>query len=171
MTGVLTLMLEQNKYLSHVEIVFISPEEEPNTGDLFDIVKIDENTFVPTIFIVSKQTEHMKKLLDTRRSSNELIAGMLGIKSEHLTPELLRRFIISHELGHAADYVKNYESNPDYQGAEAAEEWNMHYEANLLTMPVRGLDPAELLDEVSKFNNLPTLPWHPPFDEGGVCSK
>ncbi len=153
-SDLLRIMLEQNTFLSHVEIVFISPEEEPNTGGFFHRVEVDEDTFVPTISIVSEQAEHMQKLMETRRSSAERVADMLGIEFKDMTPNLLRQFIITHELGHAVDYVRNYETNPDYQGADAAEEWDLHYEANLLTMPVSGMDPTDLRKEVSEFDNL-----------------
>ncbi|PIR41968.1 MAG: hypothetical protein COV30_00890, partial [Candidatus Yanofskybacteria bacterium CG10_big_fil_rev_8_21_14_0_10_37_15] len=153
-SDMLKLMLEQFNYLAHVEVVFISPEEEPNTGGFFHKVQVDDGTFVPAIFIVSENQEHMRKLKDTRRSSVQIIADMLGIDFSQLSPILLRQFIILHEIGHANDYVKNYENNPDYQGANAAEEWDLHYEANLLTMPVPGFDPVDLREKVSRFSDL-----------------
>lgn len=150
----LRLLLEKHEHLSHVEVVFISPKEEPNTGGFFHRVQINEQTFVPTIFIVSENQEHMNRLKDTRQSSSARVADMLGIDFSQLSPNLLRQFIIAHELGHASDYVKNYETNPDYQGSDAAEEWDLHYEANLLTMPVPSFDPVDLLEELSSFDNL-----------------
>jgi len=150
----LRLILEQNQHLSHVGVVFILPQKEPNTGGVFRRVKIDENTVIPTVFIVSEDADHIKKLFNTRRSSAERIAKLLGINFEDMSPKLLRQFIIAHEFGHANDYVRNYEENPDYKGAEAAEEWGVHYEMNLQTMPVRGLDPVELQEEIANFQNL-----------------
>jgi len=79
---------------------------------------------------------------------------MLGISLPQLSPKLLRLFIIAHEIGHASDYVKNYETNPDYEGSDAAEEWDLHYEANLLTLPVPGFDPVDLHEELSKYSGL-----------------
>ncbi|MDD4996268.1 MAG: hypothetical protein PHW15_02230 [Patescibacteria group bacterium] len=151
---VLKLILEQYDYLSHVEIVFISPEEEPNTGGFFDRVRVDEQTFVPTIFIVSMDKKHLCRLKDVRRSSSTRVAEIPGISFSRLSPNLLRQFIIAHELGHASDYIRNYETNPDYHGSDAAEKWDLHYESNLLTMPVPGFDPVDLREELSKFDNL-----------------
>lgn len=153
-SAMLRLVLEQYGHLSHVEVVFISPEEEPDTGGFFHRVQVDTQTFVPTIFIVSEDQEHLLKLKNTRRSSVQNTADMLGIHFSHLSPNLLRQFIIAHEIGHASDYVKNYETNPDYQGSDAAEEWDLHYEANLLTMPVPGFDPVDLREEISTFGDL-----------------
>ena len=150
----LKLILEKNDHLSHVEVVFISPEEEPDTGGFFHRVKVDEQTFVPTIFVVSENQEHMNRLKDARKSSAARVASMLGIDFSKLSPALLRQFIVAHELGHASDYVKNYETNPDYKGADAAEEWDLHYEANLLTMPVPSFDPVDLREELSRFDSL-----------------
>lgn len=150
----LELVLNQNPHLSHIEVVFISPEDEPNTGGIFRRVQIDEQTYIPTIFIVSKNQEHMSRLKQTRQKSAARVAELLGIDFAELSPELLRQFIIAHELGHASDYVKNYETNPDFHGSDAVEEWELHYEANLLTMPVPGLDPVELREVLSQFDNL-----------------
>ncbi len=153
-SDMLTLILEQHDHLSHIEIVFISPEDAPNTGGSFHIVQVDEQSFIPTIFIVSENQEHMRKLKDTRHSSAQRVADMLGINFSQLSPSLLRQFIIAHEIGHASDYIKNYETNPDYQGTNAVEEWDLHYESNLLTMPVPGFDPVDLYEKLSKFNDL-----------------
>lgn len=150
----LKLLLEEYKHLAHVEVVFISPEEEPDTGGFFHRVQVDEQTFVPTIFIVSQNQEHMSRLRDARQASAARVADMLGIDFSQLSPDLLKKFIVAHELGHASDYVINYETNPDYQGSNAAEEWDLHYEANLLTMPVPGFDPVDLREELSSFDNL-----------------
>lgn len=157
MASVLRLMLEQNKYLAQVEVLFIPPEEEPNTGGCFHLVKVNKDTIVPSIFIVVKQKEHLEKLFGIRRSSVELVAQMLGIEARDLTSDLLRQFIIAHEFGHTTDYIKNYESNSDYLGTEAAEAWRLHYDSNLLSLPVKGLDPAELQEEISQFSDLPAF--------------
>ena len=153
-SDMLKLILEQNSHLSHIEVVFISPKEEPNTGGYFHRVQIDEQTFVPTIFIVSANEEHARRLKNTRQSSAKRVANMLGINFSQLSPNLLKQFIIAHELGHSSDYAKNYETNPNYQGSDAAEEWELHYEGNLLTMPVPGFDPVDLREELSRFDNL-----------------
>ncbi|MBU0625618.1 hypothetical protein KKF05_04710 [Patescibacteria group bacterium] len=152
--NLLKLMLEQYNELSHIEVVFIPPEETPDTGGFFHRIQVDEKTFIPTIFIVSEDQEHLQRLKDTRRSSSQRVADLLGVDFSQLSPRLLRQFIIAHEMGHANDYVKNYETNPEYQGSDAAEEWDVHYEANLLTMPASGFDPVSLREEVSKFESL-----------------
>lgn len=151
---ILKLVLKQNQFLSHIEVAFISPKEEPGTAGILHQIQIDKDTIIPTIFIVSEDKEHMEKLMQSRKESAKRTAQMLGIDFLDLTPTLLKQFIVAHELGHAADYIKNYETNPDYKGAEAAEEWEMHYDANLMTMPVPDYAPAELMKEMAKHNDL-----------------
>jgi hypothetical protein len=151
---ILKIALEQNKHLSHVEIIFVSPKEVPYTGGLFHRVQVDEQTFIPTISIVAENEKHMQKLKDTRQASAKKAAEMLGINFFDLTPRLLRQFIIAHELGHADDYVINYETNPDYTGAGAVKEWNLHYRSNLLTLPVPGWSPRALREEILQYNDL-----------------
>ena len=141
-------MAEEQPLLSQVEINFISPDEEPNTGGFFDVIELGEGKFVPTIFIVTEQTNHMVALMKNRQTSIEMSASMLALSFENMTPRLLRLFIIAHELGHATDYIKNYEK---YGGIQ---EWREHYEANLLLLPVTGLDPAELQSEISGCKSL-----------------
>ena len=150
----LKLTLQQYPHLSHVEIKFVPPDDRIDTGGTFDQIKIDEDTFLPIIFIVSKDAKHIEKIMQTRKESAKRVAEMLGIKFEDLTPELLRQFIIAHEFGHADDYVKNYEQNPEYKGGQITEEWNLHYEANLYSMPVPGYDPVDLKNEIENFTNL-----------------
>jgi hypothetical protein len=82
------------------------------------------------------------------------VAELLGIDFVDLSPELLRQFIVAHEMGHASDYVKNYENNPDLSGPAVAEEWNLHYEANLLAMPVPGMDPVDLRQTAAEYADL-----------------
>lgn len=150
----LSLIFEENPHLSNIEVFKISPKDEPNTGGYFHRLKINENTFIPSIFIVEKDDEHMKKILKTREPSARRVAELLGINFSDLTPDLLRQFIISHELGHASDYVKNYENNPKNEGGDAANEWNLHYEANLTNLPVPGFDPVDLRYEFQYFDTL-----------------
>jgi len=152
--SLLRLVFEQHEQLRHVEIVLVAPIEKPDTGGTFHRVQVDEQTIIPTIFIVFEDYEHMRRLKDVRHSSAQRVADMLGIDFSRLSLSLLRQFIVAHEIGHAFDYVTNYEMNTRYQGANVAEEWDLHYEANLLALPVSGFSPVELLEEVSKFSNL-----------------
>lgn len=153
----LELMFALHPFLAHVKIQFVSPDDEPNTGGFFHRIKIDEQTFIPSVSIVSFSAKHLQRLIEVRKSSNQQVARLLGISISEMTPDLLRQFIIAHEFGHATDYVRNYETNPDYHGAEAAQEWNTHYDANLFTLPVPGYDPVDLIEEIARFDNLITF--------------
>ena len=150
----LKLLLDQNRHLSHIGIVFIPPEEEPNTAGFFETVEISSRQFYPEVFIVSESQEHAQKLKNTRESSAKKVAEMLGIDFSKLTPELFKKFIIAHEFGHASDYIKNYESNPVYQTTKAAEEWKLHTESVLSLLPFPGVAPSDLYEEILKFNTL-----------------
>lgn len=153
--NLLKQMVRVNPFLANVKIVFISHDTEPNTGGTFDIVKVDEHALAPIISIVENNKEHMERVLRERRSSIELVARKLGIPFEKMTPELLRIFIISHELGHASDYIKNYQLNPNYGSVEGAvEDWNVHYEATISSLPVSDLDPSQLKDRLNKYSSI-----------------
>lgn len=154
MLDMLKIIVEKYDYLSDIEVMMISPEEEPNTGGYFERVKIDENTYIPRIVLVRNNLEHMTRIRDTRHASAKRVADLLGIDITQLTPELLRKFIIAHEFGHTKDYIQNYERNPDYQGVEASQEWDWNYEQTLMSLPVPGLDPVDLREKVSQFQSL-----------------
>ncbi len=149
-----SLIYDQNPSLSNIRVDYVTPEDEPGTGGYLELVEIRKDVFVPTIFVMPGQDGHMKNLMKSRRSSAEIAANMLGIAFEKMTPRLLGLFIMAHELGHVTDYIRNYELNSDYKGAEAAEEWRIHYDLNLLALPVSGLDPSGLRQEINNFRNL-----------------
>ncbi|MBT4722583.1 hypothetical protein HOB30_02400 [Candidatus Falkowbacteria bacterium] len=152
----LEFMLKQNPLIGKIEVKFVLPEDEPCTGGFFTPVVADGKESVPVISIVKRDLKHINNVIDIRKSSAKAVAQLLEIDFSEMTPDLLRLFIIAHELGHATDYIANYESNPDYlgDGAEAVEEWKLHYDVNLLMMPVPGFDPVELRDEFTKYDNL-----------------
>lgn len=154
MLEMLKILLEEYDYFADVEVKMISPEEEPNTGGYFKRIQIDEDTYIPRIVLVRANEEHMTRIKETRQASSQRVADLLGIDVEQLTPELLRKFIIAHELGHTKDYIQNYAKNPDYQGVEASQEWDWHYQQNLMSLPVPGLDPVDLREALSHFQNL-----------------
>ncbi len=149
-----SLMYSQHPSLSNIKVDYITPEDESETGGYFELVEVGGDVPVPTVFVMPEQTDHMRDLMRNRQSSAKMVAHMLGIPFEKMTPRLLGLFIMAHELGHATDYIRNYELNSDYKGIKAVEEWDMHYAVNLLSLPVSGLDPAELRQEMKNFGNL-----------------
>ncbi len=152
--NLLRLALEQHPRLSGVEIQLISPEQEPDTGGLFHAVQIDKDHQVPTISIVTKDNQHLEQLFKNRRTSVEAVATLLGIKPEDMTPDLLRSFIIAHELGHASDYFTNYVTEDAQDKASAGENWFIDYDLNLIVLPVSGLDPAKLRSRLARYSSL-----------------
>lgn len=152
--SLLELIAEQNPALAHIEVHFVNPEDHPDIGGFFSRIQTDENTVTPAVFIVEKDKNHLNNFLRSRRASAEVVAKLLGIEFKNLTPDTLRKFIICHELGHATDYVTNYESNPELTNNQAADEWNMHYQSVLMTLPVPGLNPAQLRKELRKYVNV-----------------
>lgn len=92
------------------------------------------------VTIMPLSREHYEKLLETRKDSVAQVAGRLGISVESITPEILRTFIILHELGHAQDYMS--------RGIKPAE-WREMLAKERDTLPVPGQNPATLLNAIS----------------------
>jgi hypothetical protein len=109
----LILLLEQHENLADIEITPVSPKLEPNTGGVFDKYYMEDGTIIPTVFIVEDKDGHMRKMMQNRKKSVLMVAEMLGIEPEEMSPEILKQFIVAHEFGHATDYVKNYQNNPE----------------------------------------------------------
>jgi hypothetical protein len=107
---------------------------------------------VPKILMALSGPEHVKYLMEMRPTAIELVAEGLGVAPEDITPELLEAFIFLHEYGHAKDYLTNYRGESDnatHSHEEAIQEWNEHYKASLLSLPVPGFDPSDLRTEVT----------------------
>lgn len=153
---IIRLAKEQHPHLECVQTVFIPPVDEPNTGGFFNTVVTEDRNIVPTIFIVSEENgEHTQNLMSARQASAKMASEMLGISFKDMSPRLLKMFIIAHELGHAADYVINYLTNPEYKNTNDADEaWNLHYVVNLYSLPIPELDPPQLSEELERAGSL-----------------
>lgn len=92
------------------------------------------------IDIMPTSREHYQRLMETRPTSVQMVADRLGISREAMTPELLRAFIILHELGHAGDYLS--------MGKEAAKSWSARSNEEKAALPVPNQNPATLLNAI-----------------------
>ncbi len=146
--ALLQKILVRHPELANITVEFISTSEEPYTGGVFDVISHDEYGLVPIIYIVEKEEGHLMNILKTRQGSIEIMAKKLGIAKEEVTIDVLQNFILSHELGHAYDFIKNY------QETNRANEWTSHYESNLAILPVPGIDPVDLRNELSLFKSI-----------------
>jgi len=151
---VLEQVLHTNPLLNNMRILLTSPEDESDTGGYFCHIKIDKEVLVPAVTIVKNDEKHFRELMKKREFAVRWMADLLNISYDEITPDILRTFIILHELGHAKDFVVNYESNPDYQGQKLDDVWEDHYENCLMSLPVPGLDPVDLRQEIKFFSNL-----------------
>jgi hypothetical protein len=125
--------------LSEVEIENVRPTAE-------DFLAYTAGEFVPSneveravIRVVLGSLEHLENLRERRATSLRMSAELLGIPFEAMSAELVRWFIVLHEVGHAYDYANNYQTEQ-----EPVVTWDEQYEAQLQSLPVPGVDPVDL---------------------------
>ncbi len=91
--------------------------------------------------------EYFSNLKRTREVSARLVAELLEIPYESLTPNHLRLFIFLHECGHADDFVLRYLQAPDgslRDPFEATNEWEWEGSEEMRQLPIPNLLPGEL---------------------------
>lgn len=94
----------------------------------------------PEITVYPGDREHNTQLLTTRKESVKIVAKMLGVPPERITPELLGTFIFLHEVGHSKDYTENYL----HASSDPASAWEKRRAAEMATLPLPGGDPAQM---------------------------
>lgn len=137
-------ILQANPELRQVEVRLGKPksgETLSHTGGYF----ADPSGFdsAPTIYVVPGNEEHYRKLLVSRKKSVEIVAGLLGLKAEEVTAEILQSFIFAHELGHAHDYIINFKNNNDLE-LSPSEAWKQKNRVEMASLPLPNVNPATL---------------------------
>ena len=88
------------------------------------------------------------ELMTHRKRSVELVAEMLEITPQQVSPALLKVFIFLHEAGHAYDYIKNFLEKEmgrcDTPKATATAAWRHRFETEMASLPVPKVTPSAL---------------------------
>ncbi len=111
---------------------------EPPTSEQDDIV----------IHFTDADRAQIEELMTHRKRSVELVAEMLEITSQQVSPALLKVFIFLHEAGHAYDYIKNFLEKEmgrcDTPKATATSAWRHCFETEMASLPVPNISPSAL---------------------------
>ncbi len=149
-----------------------TPRSAFDAGGYYEISEDPHGNPFVTICISEGESQALAPLLHLRRRAVEINAEMLGIAPEQMTPELFHAFIVAHELGHATDFLRNYQSDPTVSGWEGSEEMAMHRREILKTLPAGNVPPGDLAEILSGMHSLdaalslyPGLKKHPRFYE------
>lgn len=137
--------------LSNIVIDFNPPVDEvPMARFVFQngtaVVEFPYNNFA-----------EMDRLIADRALANGIIGELLGVEDIEKRKDLIAIFIFLHEFGHALDYVENYLNNPQLDGADAFETWQMAYDAEKAGLPVPDVHPSDLKFTLAQFENLEQL--------------
>jgi len=101
----------------------------------------------PKIIVEMENQAHYQDLLRDREESAREAAALLGISFEELlkNPEILGKFIFLHEIGHAQDYLANFQNgekaknDPNFD--PVSENLDKRKE-EMVTLPVPGENPV-----------------------------
>lgn len=139
--------------LSRVEIIV--PDADTSlayTGGEF--LHPDNDNPDPAIVILPADGSLYERLKETRPLAIKIQADLLGRKVEELTGEDIKKFIFLHEVGHAYDFITNFESDPQIGKEDAVHTWNMLRTDQMDSLPVSGLDPNDLKMAIGEIKEL-----------------
>lgn len=127
--GIEKLMPTQEDFLSYTAGEFVSSDASRE----------------PLIRMAQGDIKHLDSLKVSRSAAVEIMANKLGVAFENIDAKILNLLIFLHEVGHGKDYISNYRGNAAYSSREDADnEWHKHFEHQLKSLPVPGLDPTDL---------------------------
>jgi len=94
-----------------------------------------------------------------RKRSVELVAEMLGIAPQEVSPLLLKVFIFLHETGHAFDYIQNFLAQEvkrtcETPKATATAAWSQRFAAEMASLPVPNVTPSALKTRIDFANEI-----------------
>lgn len=150
----LDLAIARVPELAKTQLRRFSPENDFDAGGYYDFETDADGLPRPTINISEGDAELLLPLLAIRKHSIEQNAQLLGILVEKVTLTLLQLFIIAHELGHIADYEKNYRADETLSGWEAVDEMDFQREMAMGMLPIPNTDPTKLAGLVYGIHSL-----------------
>jgi len=105
--------LKADPRLADVEFVTLDDDTEPSVA--FALPSWETKGKHQVHVRVGNLDEVLRKVqanMDQIPGSRELFAGLIGVKPEDMTPQLLQAFALLHELGHVTEYM-DYEDDPE----------------------------------------------------------
>jgi predicted transcriptional regulator len=109
------------------------------TGGYFEDPSGFDKKISITVVTGNNNIDHYRELLNSRNTSANVVAKLLEISPESLTPEILRLFIFLHEVGHAYDYITNYKN-----GVDGSNMWKQKSQEEINSLPIPGISPPML---------------------------
>lgn len=167
-----SIVLRDFSYLACVEVELLPLEGEDVPVGYYDIVENEKGAMVPRIYFQFGDQDLLKSIIRKRFRAIEMNAELLAIDSKSVTPELLQLFIIGHELGHAHDFIVNYQANSGSDGWEAAQQMKQKKQEALHMLPAQNMSPRQLADAIESCSCLdevaaavPSICDHPRSEE------
>lgn len=152
-------VLQDFPELEQIEIIAGNREKDETLEKTDGYFKkpADLQSSAQVIMDMEKNDEKYQELIRSRKSSVETNAKMLGISPEDIVnnPRILKLFIFLHELGHAHEYINQFQKKMmTDKSFNPITQWDERSEKELMTLPVPGSTPPFIL-EMQKNNELP----------------
>lgn len=156
-------LVQKYPELRTVALEIIDPSEMEDAACTGGMLELDPERPAVRVCLVDSDLEHYKQLLKRRSAGIALIAAQLGVAVTEISPEILQRFILWHEAGHARNFVRDYLQLPqiggDYWLAYAA-----YMEASdraLGDLPIPYWYPSELAAAIAEEGEGAFMAAHP----------
>jgi len=101
----------------------------------------------PRIVIAAGGVERFARLKHSREDGVRAVALQLGIPFEQIDGKTIQCFILFHEAGHAYDFLINFANGVDVK--TATKEWRANSNAQLNQLPLPGIAPAVLREDLT----------------------
>jgi|GEM_PF-2532842 hypothetical protein len=167
-----SVIVKKYPFLGVVEFGFICPEEMKHAVGFYDFVTNADGEVVPIIYLNARDKQSILDLMRARPKAIAMNEQMLGIKSGSMTTALLQIFIVLHELGHAKDFLENYQGKPELEGKSPEEVMEWQRKQVLATLPVKNTSPSKLvrsMEECETFEEI--VAKHPEIKEHACANK
>lgn len=129
--------------LSRVEIIVPDKDKTLSyTGGEF-ILPNEENPD-PAIVILPADDSLYEKLKETRPLAIKIAGDLVNKEVKEMSGEDIKKFIFLHEVGHAYDFISNFENDPQIGEEMSVYTWNMLRYEEMSSLPIPHYDPNDL---------------------------
>lgn len=156
-------LVEKYPELKTVELEVIDQSEVEDATYTGGMLELDESQEKVRVCIVDFDEKQYQRLIKHRQMSLSLMAEQIGIPVSDLSPQLLKRFIFLHEVGHALNFERDYRHHPQIKGdySLAYAVYDEDLERALSDLPVPYWYPSELAAAIEQQGEAAFMTAHP----------
>lgn len=152
-------MFEQREAGEPAEIVWLKAQHPELKEVEFEVVddgvfeggacEVSPDGTSVLVLIGAGSAERFASLKESRADAIRSMADRLGVPFEEMDGDMIRQFILFHEVGHARDFLTNFvsrETGLDPRSAECV--WRENAQIQMDSLPFPGVAPADLREDI-----------------------